>query len=96
MGDNFEKQARMLDLVRSIVRGVTDEAGVPGIIRFFYLSFARAVYGRWRRYRPGPLAGELTILRLQWAQRGLDPQLLQRVQDAVTEALELTRSQKPR
>ncbi len=96
MGDNFEKQARMLDLVETTVRDLANDADMLGILRISYLNFARAVYARWRRYRPGPLAGELTILRLQWALRGLDPQMLQRVQDAVTEALEQTRIRKPR
>jgi len=84
----YEEQADLLGLVCRAVAGVTDAAGVPGCVRFWYQGFGRQAFKLWRNRQRREYQEELVLLREKWRIRGLDPDLLRQVQTAVIAALE--------
>ncbi len=83
MVQNYTRSARVACELGQIVKNVANTLDVPGIFRFWYHSFAREVEKLWRHQRRRNLAVELDILRSKWVARGLDPRVLERLQEVV-------------
>jgi hypothetical protein len=85
--DRYAAQIRTLLLVEETVKSVTGAAGAPTIIQFWYLSFGKQVYGLWRRLKREDLSDGLAPVRAKWQARGLEPRMLEQVEQAVLELL---------
>jgi hypothetical protein len=88
MLDRYREQAEILSRVERAVAGVTDAAGVPAMMRFWYKGCGREVYRVWRTVPKSCQEVEYEVIRYKWTIRGLDPDLLGKVKAAVIELLE--------
>jgi hypothetical protein len=93
MSQGYSNHAMVMAVVGSLVARVTDKAGTPGWLRFWYQNYARELYGIWRSANRGPLADELQRLRDKWCARQLAPDILAAIEKSVVEYLESTRAQ---
>jgi len=83
MRERFRVQTEMLGRVDQRVAEVTDAAGIPVMMRFWYKDFGREVCKVWRTIPSSCQELEYDIVRYKWTARGLDPILLARVKGAV-------------
>ncbi|MEO0049648.1 MAG: hypothetical protein ABIK42_00690 [candidate division WOR-3 bacterium] len=84
---NYAEYAQIAQRISQAVCGVTDAIGVSGYMRFWYQNFARQVEKSWRTRRDY-LTDDLKVLRYKWQVRGLDPFILELVENAVLNELE--------
>lgn len=84
----YLEHAAIQDRLDRAAQAVTDPAGVPTIRRIWYKTFGRQVSRLWRRRNHREYQAELALLREKWRIRGLEPELLERVQQAVIAELE--------
>ena len=78
---DHKKPAQML--VNEVATSMLDAIKVPPITRLFYLAYAREVYGRWLRWSAKTLENELDIVLARWVGRGMEPSVLQVLEQAV-------------
>ena len=89
MAKRYQPHARAMRSVHVSVSRFCAEEAVPSVYRFWYLTFARELYGRWHRFHGQALELEVAAVVHKWTvARGLDAELLQRVRDVVLEVLE--------
>jgi hypothetical protein len=84
----YKQAARRVLVAESACDKACEEAGVPVLARFWYKVFSRQVGKLWRNHPPRVYAAELPALMFRWENRGLDANVLHKVEQAVVEALE--------
>lgn len=88
MREHHEAQTQVLCQVEKSVAEVTDAAGVPPMIRFWYTDFGREVYRIWRKIPSSCRETECGFAIRKWQVRGLDPAILDRVKGSVVKLLD--------
>jgi len=88
MRERYEVQAVMLCQVEKSVAEITDAAGVPRMMRIWYMDFGRQVYRIWRKVPSSVREMECGFVRLKWQTRGLDPAILDKVKAAIVAMLD--------
>jgi hypothetical protein len=88
MRDNYRIQAEVMQKVEQAVADVTDAAGAPVMMRFWYKDYGREVYRIWRAVPTSCQEGEYEVVRYKWTVRGLNPELMDKVKAAVLALLE--------
>ena len=78
----YEEYAKVAAQVSRAVCEVTDNAGVPCMMRMWYQTYSREIHKLWRKHRDMNISDELKALRYKWSVRGLDPFLLDKVEAA--------------
>jgi len=88
MRKRYEAQTVVLCQVEKCVAEVTDVAGVPRMMRVWYMDFGRQVYRVWRKVPSSVREMECGFVRLKWQARGLDPAVMDKVKAAVVKLVE--------
>ncbi|MBM3331722.1 hypothetical protein FJY68_07730 [candidate division WOR-3 bacterium] len=88
MRERYKAQTVILCQVEKCVGEVTDVAGVPRIMKVWYMDFGRQVYRVWRNVPSSVRDVECGFVRLKWQARGLDPAILDKVKCAVVKLVE--------
>jgi len=87
MAASYAGKAEMLGVVFRAVCSVTDPAGVAPMTRFWYQGLGRETYKLWQGRNRPEQAAELELVARKWVVRGLEPELVSRVQASVLAAL---------
>ncbi|MEO0072634.1 MAG: hypothetical protein ABIK10_04215 [candidate division WOR-3 bacterium] len=87
---HLQQAFQQLSQVEWITKSVLSATSTPTHLNFYYLAYARELYGLTKRYQDKNLERELEIVNYKWLRRGLDPKLLQRIRHALLSYLQLT------
>jgi hypothetical protein len=88
MSRRYEADARLTCMADDVAAALCEDCEVPRVLRFWYVSFAREVYGLWRRHWPRVYEAELPAVMFKWERRGLSKGMLAMVEQAVVAALQ--------
>ncbi|MEO0084624.1 MAG: hypothetical protein ABIJ94_02720 [candidate division WOR-3 bacterium] len=68
------------------ILGNTNE---PTMLNFFYLAFAREIYGLTRKYTKKTLQNQIEIALAKWQARSLNPEILMKIKDKIFKMMKI-------
>ncbi|MCS7258319.1 MAG: hypothetical protein NZ601_02990 [candidate division WOR-3 bacterium] len=69
--------------IETRTRQLLSTTAIPTFLNFYYLAFAREIYGLTRRYQDTNLTREIDIVLYKWQSRGLMSQVLLQIKEQV-------------
>ncbi len=87
MAERYDRARQRQKEIDRIILNIIDPLPIPYLLRLAYLNFGRQVWKTIEKHQGRVREQNLKIIHYTWQTRGLDPQHLNLIQDAIQQAI---------